>query len=102
MDGIFLFCFRSCLRGDDADRAALYDLLDVDNNATTDQIKKSYKKKSLSLHPDKLAQRGIEITEEHRVSYQKVKEAHDVLIDPKRRKMYVISFPVHKTVLGTL
>ena len=88
MENLFLFCFRSCLRGDDADREALYKELDVDSRATTEMIKKGFKKKSLSLHPDKLAQRGIELTDEHRRQYQKIKESHDILIDPKRRKLY--------------
>ena len=66
----------------------MYDVLEVDKNATTDAIKKAFKKKSLSMHPDKLAQRGIQQTAEHREQYQKIKEAHDILIDPKRRKLY--------------
>ena len=37
---------------------------------------------------DKLAQRGIEVTAEHKQEFLKVKEAYNVLSDPKRRKIY--------------
>jgi len=37
---------------------------------------------------DKLAQRGIEVTAEHKQKFLKIKEAYDVLSDPKRRKLY--------------
>ena len=84
-----MLCFRSCLRSkDEEDRLALYRLLEVDKAAPTDVIKKAYKKKSLQLHPDKLAQRGMEVTPEHKQSFLRLKEAHDILTDPKRRKLY--------------
>lgn len=88
MDSLFLFCFRSCLRGDEEDRVAYYRCLDVDPTASQEAIKKSFKKKSLSIHPDKLAQRGIELTAEHKHEFQRLKEAHEVLTDPKRKKLY--------------
>jgi hypothetical protein len=51
MERFFLFCFRSCLKGEN-DRE-YYDILEIDNPnlATTDYIKKQYKKLSLSVHP---------------------------------------------------
>lgn len=88
MERLFLCCFRSCLKGDN-DRE-YYDILEItdSNRATTDQVKKQYKKLSLSLHPDKLAQKGIEVTPEHKQRFVKLKEAYDVLSDPKRRRLY--------------
>lgn len=86
MDGIFLLCCRSCLRGDD--NSEYYSLLDIDKRSDVESIKKAYKKASLNLHPDKLAQKGITQTAEHREQFLKVKEAYDVLVDPKRRKLY--------------
>lgn len=56
--------------------------------STLDEIKKAYKKKSLNLHPDKLRQRGITITEVHQKEFLQVKEAYEILSDPKRRKIY--------------
>jgi hypothetical protein len=51
MERFFLFCFRSCLKGEKD--SEYYDVLEIDNPqlATTDSIKKQYKKLSLSLHP---------------------------------------------------
>ena len=60
----------------------------MDKNATTEDIKKAYKKQSLQMHPDKLAQRGVEVTAEHSLKFQKMKDAYDVISDPKRRKLY--------------
>ena len=86
MDGLLLICCRSCLRGDD--NTEYYVLLGIDKRADIDIIKKAYKKASLNLHPDKLAQKGITQTAEHREQFVKIKEAYEVLVDPKRRKLY--------------
>eukprot|EP01032_Pedospumella_encystans_P038857 gene38857-44046_t len=88
MERVFFFCFRSCLKGDS--EREYYDILEIDNPnvATVEIIKRQYKKLSLSVHPDKLAQRGIEVTAEHKQKFLKIKEAYDVLSDPKRRKLY--------------
>ncbi len=67
-----LFCCRSCLRGEN--NREYYDVLEVTNTtASLEEIKKAYKKASLNLHPDKLAQRGIEMTQEHKQQFLKVK-----------------------------
>ncbi len=88
METLFLFCCRSCLKSSGENRE-LYDRLGLESKkATLDDIKKAYKKKSLSLHPDKLKQRGISVTEEHTKEFLSVKEAYDILSDPKRRKRY--------------
>lgn len=88
MESIFLFCCRSCLKGDGADDEYYTRLGLDDKRAGTDAIKKAYKKKSLELHPDRLAQKGITVTPEHNLQFQGLKEAYDVLSDPKKRKMY--------------
>jgi hypothetical protein len=88
MERFFIFCFKPCLKGENDHE--LYDVLEIDNPnlATSEVIKKQFKKLSLTLHPDKLAQRGIEVTPEHKKQFLKVKEAYDVLSDPKRKKLY--------------
>lgn len=88
MDSLFVFCFKSCLKGDHD--TEYYDVLQIDNSslASTDLIKKQYKRLSLELHPDKLAQRGVEVTPEQKQRFLRVKEAYDVLSDPRRRRMY--------------
>ena len=88
MDRVALFCCRGFLRGD-GDTKELYNTLGLESKrASTDEIKRAYKKKSLSLHPDKLKQRGIASTEETTEQFLKVKQAYEILTDPKRRKIY--------------
>lgn len=112
MERFFLFCFRSCLKGE-GDKE-YYDVLELDPNSrvNAETVKKQYKKLSLTLHPvsplppapalssawpadmpnalfqDKLAQRGVEVTADHKHRFLKLKEAYDVLSDPKRRRLY--------------
>lgn len=45
-------------------------------------------RQSLQLHPDRLAQKGITVTPEHNLQFQGLKEAYDILSDPKKRKLY--------------
>lgn len=83
-----LFCCKGCLRGD-GDTKELYTVLGLDSKrVSVDEIKKAYKKKSLSLHPDKLKQRGIEVTDESAKEFLRVKEAYEILSDKKRRDIY--------------
>lgn len=50
----------------------------MDRHATPIEIKRAYRNKSLQMHPDKLNQRGQEVTEEDRANFQKMKAAYDV------------------------
>ena len=57
----FICCFRSCLKGKDVEKnnKEYYALLGLqDNSCTAEDIRKAYKRKSLEMHPDKLAQKG--------------------------------------------
>ncbi len=49
MERIFLFCFRSCLKGEGD--SEYYDVLETDSGASLEVIKRQYKKQSLALHP---------------------------------------------------
>ncbi|MFM2006044.1 MAG: dnaJ protein, partial [Pseudomonadota bacterium] len=60
-----------------------YQLLGVSRNASDDEIKKSFRRLAMKHHPDR--NRDNPEAEEQ---FKKVKEAHDVLSDPKKRSAY--------------
>ena len=60
-----------------------YSILNIDKNATEDDIKKSYKKLALQYHPDK-NQGDAEACEKFKV----IAEAYSVLINPDKRRQY--------------
>lgn len=50
MNRLFIFCFKSCLKGDND--TELYDVLELDPaKSDLEAIKKQFKKISLTLHP---------------------------------------------------
>lgn len=81
-----LFFCGACLKGERD--TVYYDLLEIEKSANADQIKKAYKKMSLELHPDRLSRKGIQVTAEHNQKFQKLKEAYDVLSDPRKKRLY--------------
>ncbi len=60
-----------------------YDILNVQRNASEDELKKAYRKLALKYHPDKNP--GDKSAEE---KFKEVSEAYDVLRDPKKRQTY--------------
>lgn len=83
-----LCCCRACLNGDQSTDESFYDILGVDRDASIDEIKRAYKRKSLDLHPDKVAQRGKVVTDEDKARFTKMKEAYEVLSDSHKRETY--------------
>jgi DnaJ-class molecular chaperone len=72
MERLLLLCCRSCLKGD-GDNNEYYEILELPNRTVNQEaIKKAFKKASLNYHPDKLAQRGIEVTAENKLKFLKV------------------------------
>nr|CCC92887.1 unnamed protein product [Trypanosoma congolense IL3000] len=60
---------------------SLYTLMGLDESATEKEIKKSYRRLALSLHPDKT---GGTTTEQ----FTRVQEAYDILSDKQQRRAY--------------
>jgi molecular chaperone DnaJ len=60
-----------------------YSVLGVSKDATTDQVKKAYRKLARKYHPD--VNPGNKEAEEQ---FKRVSEAHEVLSDPEKRKIY--------------
>jgi len=56
-----------------------YDILGVSKSASSDEIKKAYRKKALEHHPD----RGGDQAE-----FKKINEAYQILSDPQKRTQY--------------
>lgn len=63
----------------EVDNKKFYELLGVQKNATTDEIKKAFRKLALKMHPD----RGGD-TEK----FQELNRAYEVLSDPEKRELY--------------
>lgn len=64
----------------------LYEVLGIKNNASDSEIKKAYRKKALTAHPDK-AKDDTEREEFHR-QFQTISFAYSILSDEKKKKRY--------------
>ena len=60
-----------------------YKILEVEKDATPEQIKKAYRKMAMRYHPDK--NHGDASTEER---FKECAEAFDVLSDPQKKQEY--------------
>ena len=86
----YLCCCKSFLKKSSAqeNEEDFYAVLRISRDASTQEVKHAYKQCSLKHHPDKLAQRGLEVTDADRERFNRIKDAHEVLSDPRRREMY--------------
>ena len=60
-----------------------YAVLGLSKGASSDEVKKAFKKKAMKYHPDRT---GNDKTAEKK--FKEVKEAYDVLSDPQKKSMY--------------
>lgn len=65
-----------------------YGVLGIDEYATLDEVKKVYRKLSLSFHPDKMTNKTQEEKDEAAVIFIEVKNAYKLLSDPPTRRQY--------------
>jgi DnaJ domain len=87
----FLCCCKSFLGEDGSDNNGeenFYTLLGLERDASPDEIKRAYKRQSLQMHPDKLAQKGIPVTPEHQAKFTRMKEAYETLSDVHKKETY--------------
>jgi DnaJ family protein A protein 2 len=56
-----------------------YEILGVDQKASADDIRKSYRKKAVTLHPDKGGDQQ---------KFQELQHAYEILSDPEKRTIY--------------
>ena len=68
-----------------------YDILSVAKNASQEDIKKSYRRLSLSYHPDKTQGDPVKTS-----LFTKIKEAYEILCDPHKRAEYDNSLEFQK------
>jgi DnaJ family protein C protein 7 len=69
-------------------RKDYYKILGVDKNASTDEVKKAYRKRALVHHPDRHANASDGEKREQEKKFKEVGEAYGILSDPKKRARY--------------
>lgn len=75
-------CIASGCIGPNCNSKDYYQILGVERDATTSQIKKSFRKLAMKYHPDKNKEPGAE------EKFKSIAEAYEVLSDHKKRKHY--------------
>uniref|UniRef100_A0A1B6M3I0 J domain-containing protein n=1 Tax=Graphocephala atropunctata TaxID=36148 RepID=A0A1B6M3I0_9HEMI len=69
-------------------RKDYYKILGVERNASTDDIKKAYRKRALVHHPDRHANASDGEKKDQEKKFKEVGEAYGILSDPKKRARY--------------
>ena len=54
-----------------------YQVLEIDKNASDEEVKKAYKKMAVKYHPDKVAYLGEDVKDKAKEKFQKLQEAYD-------------------------
>ncbi|KAK7412385.1 hypothetical protein VNO78_03841 [Psophocarpus tetragonolobus] len=61
-----------------------YGILEVDKNATDEELKRAYRKLAMKWHPDK----NPNNKKEAEIKFKQISEAYEVLSDPQKRAIY--------------
>ncbi|MCB0397010.1 MAG: TerB family tellurite resistance protein [Flavobacteriales bacterium] len=61
------------------DSSAAYKILEVDENATPEEVKKAYRRMAVKYHPDKVAHLGEDFRKAANEKFQKVNEAYETV-----------------------
>ena len=69
-------------------RKDLYKILGIERSASSDDIKRAYRKLALKHHPDRHSQAEPEIREEEEKKFKEVSSAYTVLSDPRKKSRY--------------
>ncbi|KAF1936963.1 DnaJ-domain-containing protein [Clathrospora elynae] len=72
-----------------------YEVLGLDTEATTDEVKKAYRKLALKCHPDKAA---LDDKDAANKAFQEIAFAYAVLSDDRRRKRYDLTGSTAETM----
>ncbi|XP_015883263.3 DNAJ protein JJJ1 homolog [Ziziphus jujuba] len=70
-----------------SERRCHYEVLGLQRDCTTDEIRSAYKKLALQRHPDKLVKSGLSQAEAT-AQFQELSQAYEILSDPKERAWY--------------
>ncbi|KAE8232119.1 hypothetical protein CF326_g2852 [Tilletia indica] len=73
-------------QGGAADRDHLYALLNVERDASEDQIREAYRSVAVSFHPDKHTDPALKSAAESR--FREVQHAYEILTNPQQRAVY--------------
>ncbi len=68
--------------------ADYYKILEVNRNASQEEIQKAFRKLALKYHPDKQQGKSKEEVDSATKKFQEINEAYSVLSDPKKRQEY--------------
>ncbi|KAL9243295.1 hypothetical protein vseg_017200 [Gypsophila vaccaria] len=77
----------STTRPTSGEKRCYYEVLNLAQSCTADDIRSAYKKLALQRHPDKLVKSGLS-SAEATASFQELVRAYEVLSDPKERSWY--------------
>jgi len=65
-----------------------YEILEISENATAQEIKKAYRKQALKYHPDKQGNKSLEERQKANDRMREVNQAFEVLGDEEKKRRY--------------